>query len=53
MTPHAEYEAKRSVERRARSKAYFDKATLYVVPNVNDARSAVKGMEAVLKVKKS
>ena len=53
MTPHDEYEAKRSVERRARSKAYFDKATLYVVPNVNDARSAVKGMEAVLKVKKS
>ena len=30
----------------------FDKASLYIVPDVRDARSAVKGMEAVLKAKK-
>mgnify|MGYP003144458222 CR=1 FL=1 len=30
----------------------FDKASLYIVPDVKDGRSAVKGMEAVLKAKK-
>ena len=51
MTPFDEENCKGSIE----SHDYdycFDKASLYIVPDVRDARSAVKGMEAVLKAKK-
>jgi hypothetical protein len=44
----AEFEAKHSC-----SNGYmFDKAALYIVPDITDALSAVRGMEAVLKAKK-
>jgi hypothetical protein len=52
MTPFEEDRAVNAIRRAAGNDYCFDKASLYVIPDVVDCRSAVKGMEAVLKAKK-
>jgi len=52
MTPFDKENAIFAVQNAAGNDYCFDKASLYVIPNVEDGLSAVRGMEAVLKAKK-
>ena len=52
MTPFNEEDSIYAIKGAAGNDYCFDKASLYVIPDVVDCRSAVKGMEAVLKAKK-
>ena len=52
MTPFDKEAAIWAVQNAAGNDYCFDKASLYVIPNVEDGLSAVRGMEAVLKAKK-
>jgi hypothetical protein len=52
MTPFDKEDCVYSIKNTHGRDYCFDKASLYIVPGVKDGRSAVKGMEAVLKAKK-
>lgn len=52
MTPFDKENAIYAVQSAAGNDYCFDKASLYVIPDVEDGLSAVRGMEAVLKAKK-
>jgi len=52
MTPFDKEDCVYSIKNTHGRDYCFDKASLYIVPDVKDGRSAVRGMEAVLKAKK-
>ena len=52
MTPNCVEDSKYDIKQWASGEYCFEKASLYIVPDVRDGYSAIKGMEAVLKAKK-